>query len=176
MRALTGLAKDLAEDITEEAEVIKESADNLYQLFWSKHGFEKTEAKELDMSGFLNKMKELEIQTDKFCRDPLNILTEKRYVIRKFYSALGISIQQIFEDTKNECTQWLNQVIGELETQINAHKSALDKRAESLMEANNSVEKLVENLDKSEQEFYQFLQQSNQLDAILLKLMRSAKN
>lgn len=176
MRALTGLAKDLAEDITEEAAVIKESADNLYQLFWSKHGFEKTEAKELDMSGFLNKMQELEVQTDKFCRDPLNILTEKRYVIRKFYSALGISIQQIFEDTKNECTQWLNQVIGELETQINAHKLALDKRAESLMEANNSVEKLVENLDKSEHEFYQFLQQSNQLDAILLKLMRSAKN
>jgi len=43
------------------------------------------------------------------------------------------------------------------------------------MAANNSVEKLVENLDSSEQEFYQFLQQSNQLDAILLKLMRSAK-
>ncbi len=175
MRALTGLASDLAQDITEEAAIIKDSADNLYQLFWSKHGFEKTEAKELDMSNFLNKMKELEAQTDQFCRDPVNILTEKRYLIRKFYTALGAKIQQIFEETKEECTLWLNQVIGELETQINAHKSALDKRAEALMAANNSVEKLVENLDSSEQEFYQFLQQSNQLDAILLKLMRSAK-
>jgi len=68
MRALTGLASDLAQDITEEAAIIKDSADNLYQLFWSKHGFEKTEAKELDMSNFLNKMKDLEAQTDQFCR------------------------------------------------------------------------------------------------------------
>lgn len=175
MRALTSLATDLAKDITEESEIIKESADNLYQLFWSKHGFAKTEAQELNMTGFLEKMKDLEVQTDKFCSDPMNILTEKRYLIRKFYTALGAKIQQIFEETKSECTQWLNNVIGELETQINAHKLALDNRAEALMEANNNVGKLVENLEKSEQEFYQLLQQSNKLDAILLKLMRSAK-
>ena len=37
------------------------------------------------------------------------------------------------------------------------------------------AEKLIENLANSEKEFYKFLQQSNQLDAILLKLMRCAK-
>jgi hypothetical protein len=175
MRELTRLASNLAEEINQEAVVIKENADALYQLFWSKHGFAKTEAHELDMSVFINSMKALEKSTDEFCNDPVNIFTEKRFLIRKFYTALGAKIQEIFEAAKDYCNQWLNNVIGELQTQINAHKSSLDKRAESLMEANNSVEKLVENLASSEKEFYKFLQQSNQLDAILLKLMRCAK-
>ncbi len=175
MRELTRLASDLAEEVTEEAASIKGNADALYQLFWSKHGFEKTEAQELDMSEFMNSMKALEKSTDEFCSDPMNILTEKRFLIRKFYSALGAKIQEIFEKAKDYCNQWLSNVIGELQTQINAHKSSLDKRADALMEANNSVDKLVENLASSEKEFYKYLQQSNQLDAILLKLMRCGK-
>lgn len=175
MRELTRLASNLANEVNQEAIVIKENADALYQLFWSKHGFAKTEAHELDMTEFIDSMKALEKSTDEFCNDPVNILTEKRFLIRKFYAALGVKIQEIFEKAKEHCNQWLNTVIGELQTQISAHKSSLDKRAEALMEANNSVEKLVENLASSEKEFYKFLQQSNQLDAILLKLMRCAK-
>lgn len=175
MRELTRLAANLAEEITDEAVVIKENADALYQLFWSKHGFEKTEAHELDLSDFIDSMKALEKRTDEFCNDPVNILIEKRFLIRKFYMALGAQIHDIFERAKETCNQWLINVVGELQTQISAHKNSLDKRAEALMEANNSAEKLIENLTNSEKEFYKFLQQSNQLDAILLKLMRCAK-
>jgi len=175
MRELTRLAANLAEEITDEAVVIKENTDALYQLFWSKHGFEKTEAHELDMSEFIDSMKALEKRTDEFCNDPVNILIEKRFLIRKFYMALGAQIHDIFERAKDNCNQWLINVVGELQTQISAHKHSLDKRAEALMEANNSAEKLIENLANSEKEFYKFLQQSNQLDAILLKLMRCAK-
>jgi hypothetical protein len=175
MRELTRLAANLAEEITDEAVVIKENADALYQLFWSKHGFEKTEAHELDLSDFTDSMKALEKRTDEFCNDPVNILIEKRFLIRKFYMALGAQIHDIFERAKDTCNQWLINVVGELQTQISAHKNSLDKRAEALMEANNSAEKLIENLTNSEKEFYKFLQQSNQLDAILLKLMRCAK-
>jgi hypothetical protein len=175
MRELTRLAANLAEEITDEAVVIKENADALYQLFWSKHGFEKTEAHELDLSDFIDSMKALEKRTDEFCNDPVNILIEKRFLIRKFYMALGAQIHDIFERAKETCNQWLINVVGELQTQISAHKNSLDKRAEALMQANNSAEKLIENLANSEKEFYKFLQQSNQLDAILLKLMRCAK-
>lgn len=176
MRELTRLAANLAEEITQEAMIIKKNADTLYQLFWSKHGFDKTEAQPLDMSEFINSMKALEKSTDDFCTDPVNILIEKRFLIRKFYMAMGAQILDIFEKAKDYCNLWLSNVTAELETQIVSHKNALDKRAEALMEANNSAEKLVQNLAASEKEFYKFLQQSNQLDAILLKLMRCGKS
>jgi hypothetical protein len=175
IRSLTKLAINLAEEIKLEGNTIKKHADDLYHLFWSKHGFEKTEAIELDMSDFINNVKSLEKITNEFCSDPVNVLTEKRFLIRKFYLGLGAQIQSYFEKAHLDCDRWLNVVIGELKTQINSHKKSLDKRAESLMESHNSADKLIKNLESTEKELSKLLLQSNELDAILLKLMRCAK-
>lgn len=175
MRTLTRLANSLAEEITVEGYTIKKHADDLYHLFWSKHGFEKTEALPLDMSNFIHNMQALEKITDDFCNDPVNVLTEKRFLIRRFFLGLGAQIQAIFEQANTDCNKWLNSVIGELRNQINVHKMALDKRAESLMESHHSADKLIKNLEAAEKEFAKYLQQAYQLDAILLKIMRYAK-
>jgi hypothetical protein len=175
IRSLTKLAISLAEEIKFEGNIIKKYVDDLYHLFWSKHGFEKTEAIELDMSSFINNMQSLEKVTNDFCTDPVNVLTEKHFLIRKFYLGLGAQIQANFEQTHLECTRWLNVVIGELKTQIISHKKSLDKRAESLIESHNSADKLIKNLELTEKEFSKFREQSNQLDATLIKLMRCAK-
>lgn len=172
---VTRLATSLAKDITTEGQVIKKQADELYRLFWSKHGFEKTEAIALNMQTFVHNMQALEKITDDFCSDPVNVLIEKRFLIRKFFLGLGAQIQAIFEQAHTDCNRWLNDVIGELRAQINIHKNSLDKRAESLMESHSSADKLIKNLDLSEKEFARLQLQSNQLDATLLKLMRSAK-
>lgn len=175
IRTLTKLAIKLAEEIKFEGNTIKKHADDLYHLFWSKHSFEKTEAIELDMSSFINNMQSLEKITNEFCTDPVNVLTEKRFLIRKFYLGLGAQIQANFEQAHLDCNRWLNVVIGELKTQINSHKKSLDKRAESLMESHNNADKLIKNLESTEKELSKLLLQSNELDAILLKLMRCAK-
>lgn len=175
MRELTRLANNLAEEIKIEGHTIKKHADELYHLFWSKHGFEQTTAIELNMDKFIQDMQALEKITSDFCTDPVNMLTEKRFLIRKFYLGLGAQIQATFEQAHLNCTHWLNVVIGDLKTQINAHKKSLDKRAESLMESHSSADKLIKHLELTEKEFSKLLQQSNQLDTILLKLMRSAK-
>ncbi|MDP3334405.1 MAG: dynamin family protein, partial [Methylococcaceae bacterium] len=175
IRELTRLAINLAEEIKVEGSAIKKHADDLYHLFWSKHDFEKTEAIELNMNNFIQNMQSLEKITNDFCLDPVNVLTEKRFLIRKFYLGLGAQIQANFEQANSDCNLWLNAVIGELKTQIGSHKKSLDKRAESLMESHDSADKLIKNLESSEKDFSKLLQQSNQLDAILLKLMRCAK-
>jgi uncharacterized protein YdcH (DUF465 family) len=175
IRSLTKLAISLAEEIKFEGNIIKKYVDDLYHLFWSKHGFEKTEAIELDMRSFISNMQSLEKVTNDFCTDPVNVLTEKHFLIRKFYLGLGAQIQANFEQTHLECTRWLNVVIGELKTQIISHKKSLDKRAESLIESHNSADKLIKNLELTEKEFSKFREQSNQLDATLIKLMRCAK-
>lgn len=175
MRELTRIATKLSEEITIEGRTIKKHADDLYHLFWSKHRFERTEAFELDMGNFVNNMQALEQITNEFCSNPANIMIEKRFLIRRFFLGLGAQIQAIFEQAHSDCNKWLNDVIGELKAQINVHKISLDKRAESLMESHSSADKLLKNLASSEQEFIKYQQQTNQLDAILLRLMRSAK-
>jgi hypothetical protein len=175
MREITHLASNLAEAISIEGHIIKKHADDLYHLFQKKHGFEKTEAIELDMSKFIKNMQALEKVTAEFCSSPANILTEKHFLIRRFFLGLGVQIQAVFEQAQLDCNLWLNQVIGELKDQINVHKSALDTRAESLMESHHNTDKLLENLELAEKELAKYQAQSNQLDAILLKLMHCVK-
>lgn len=175
MRELTKIACNLAEDIKAESRNIKKHADDLYQLFWSKHHFEKTEALPLDMSNFTHNMQALEKITDDFCNDPVNLLTEKRYLIRRFFLGLGAQIQVIFEQAHTDCSKWVNAILAELKSQINEHKNALDKRAESLMESHSSADKLLKNLEIAEKELAKYQKQTNDLDGILLKLAQYAK-
>lgn len=175
MRELTRTATKLAEEIKSEGHKIKKQADDLYHLFSSKHGFEKTEVVDLNMDTFIQNMQALEKITNDFCRDPINILVEKRFLIRRFFLGLGAQIQAIFEQAHKDCTKWLSDVIGELKAQINLHKNSLDKRAASLMESHSSADKLIMNLEAFEKELNKSQQQSQQLEAILLKLMRGAK-
>jgi hypothetical protein len=175
MRELTRLANSLAEEITKEGQIIKKQADDLYHLFWSKHGFEKTEARALNMQNFIHNMQALEQITDDFCNDPVNLLTEKSFLIRKFFLALGGQIQAIFEQSHVDCTKWLNDVIGDLKGQTNVHKNALDQRAKALMEAHNNADQLVKNLENTELELNELQKQIAKLDEILAKLAKSAK-
>lgn len=175
MREITRLACKLAEDITQESNTIKKHADDLYHLFWSKHHFERTEALPLDISNFTHNMEALGKITNDFCSDPVNVLTEKRFLIRRFFLGLGAQIQAIFEQAHNDCNKWVNAIIGELRAQINVNKTALDKRAESLMESHSNADKLLKNLEIAEKELAKYQQQSSQLDAILLKLTQYSK-
>ena len=175
MRTLTKQAIQLAEQIKLEGDLIKQQADDLYQLFYRNHGFEKTQAMALNMDKFIHAMQSLEKITNAFCLDPINVLTEKRFLIRRFYLGLGAQIQTAFEQAQVDCTLWLNVVIGELKTQINEHKKSLDKRAAALMESHSHAENTEKNVALAEQDFLKLSEQAHQLDTLLLRLMRAAK-
>jgi hypothetical protein len=175
IREMVRLATRLAEEITLESQLIKKQTDSLYQLFCKKHGFEKSEAVALNLDEFILQMQSLETMTNNFCADPVNLLTEKRFVIRKFFLGLGAQTQVIFEQMLADCKRWLSVVIAELQAQISTHKLALDKRAQSLMQSHSSSDQLTQQLALASQELAQYQQQCQQLDLILLQLLRCAK-
>jgi hypothetical protein len=175
MRTLTKQAIQLAQEIRQNGDLIKQEADHLYQLFCREHGFEKSVAMPLNMDTFINSMQSLEKITNDFCLDPINVLTEKRFLIRRFYHGLGAQIQAAFEQAQLDCSLWLNVVIGELKTQINEHKKSLDQRADALMASHNHAEITEKNLAATEKDLAKLNHQAQQLDSLLLKLMRSAK-
>jgi hypothetical protein len=175
MRTLTKQAIQLAQEIKQNGDLIKQEADHLYQLFCREHGFEKSVAMPLNMDTFINSMQSLEKITNDFCLDPINVLTEKRFLIRRFYHGLGAQIQAAFEQAQLDCSLWLNVVIGELKTQINEHKKSLDQRADALMASHNHAEITEKNLAATEKDLAKLSHQAQQLNSLLLKLMRSAK-
>ncbi len=175
MRNLMKQANNLAEHVTKESKDIKKLADNIYEVFQSKHGFEVFEPPTLDMSNFINNMKALEKITDDFCTDPVNVLTEKHFLIRKFFLGLGTQTQKIFEHAESECERWLQDVLSGLKTQMAAHKTSLDERTKNLMEAKASAEALDNQLIVVEHEYALIAKESQSLDTMLLQLMKAVK-
>ena len=175
MRDLMKQANDLAVNITKESTDIKKLADNIYKVFQTKHGFEVFEPPMLDMSNFINNMKALEQITDDFCSDPLNVLTEKHFLIRKFFLGLGTQTQKIFEQAEAQCKRWLEDILGTLKAQISAYKTTLDERTKNLTEAKASSQALDFRLSIVENEYATIAKQSQLLDSMLLQLMKAVQ-
>lgn len=175
MRNLMKEANKLATNITKESKDIKKLADNIYHVFQTKHGFDVFEPPELDISNFLNNMQALEKITDDFCSDPVNMLTEKHFLIRKFFLGLGTQTQKIFEQAEKECARWIEDVLGILKTQMAEHKNSLDQRTKNLTEAKESATALDAQLALVEREYALISKESQVLDSMLLQLIKAVK-
>jgi len=175
MRSLTKKANTLAAHINKESSSIKRLAENVYEVFQAKHGFEVFDPPALNMSNFTNNMQALENITDDFCKDPLNVLTEKHFLIRRFFMGLGTQTQKIFEQAEKDCERWLEDVLGTLRTQMAEHKYSLDERTKNLTEAKASTEALDIQLAKVESEYAIIARDSQALDTMLLQLIRAVQ-
>ncbi len=175
MRNLMKQANELAANINKQSSDIKKLADNIYQVFHSKHGFEVFNPPPLDMSNFIHNMHALEKITHDFCADPINVLTEKHFLIRKFFLGLGTQTRAIFSQAEKDCEHWLQDVLGTLKNQMAEHKASLDQRSKNLMQARASAEALDNQLALVEREYATILKEGQTLDLMLLQLIKTVK-
>jgi len=177
-RGMKGLIKrtnEIAEDVTHQAADISLMADEMYALFQSKHGFELKVPPPLSMKSFSSNMQELEKVTDQFCADPVNMMTEKHFLVRKFFMSLGGQAQAVFASAHHDCEEWLRNVLDPLIQQIAEHESALEKRMASLKEINDNLSALESNLSKLTEEYKQHQLHCTKLDQMLLGLINASK-
>ena len=175
MRNLMKQANTLAANITKESRDIKTLADNIYHVFQTNHGFDVFAPPPLDISNFMHNMQALEKITNDFCSDPVNLMTEKHFLIRKFFLGLGTQTQKIFEQAEKECERWIEDVLGILKTQMAEHKNNLDQRTKNLTEAKASAEALDAQLATIEREYVTVSKESQVLDTMLLQLIKAVK-
>jgi hypothetical protein len=92
-------------------------------------------------------------ETQVFCRDPVNVMTEKSFLIKRFYGSLVTQAQQLFGDARAECERWIKSVPLPLEMQIKEHKAQLESRLANLAKINENSNALQDNMVrlKSEQ-------------------------
>ncbi len=175
MRSITQQAGELAEHITKESAVIKKLADSIYHVFQHKYHFEVFEPPALNLLTFLGNMQALQKITDDFCADPINLLTEKHFLIRKFYFVLYAETQKIFQQAFHECQAWLNEVMAILKTQMTNYKTNLDHRVKILSEAQKGANEVKQKIAATEQEFIFLSKQVQTLDVLLLTMLKTVK-
>lgn len=174
MRGLMKQANELAIYVTTESNNIRRLVHHIYDLFRTQHGFEISHPPELDIRPLIDRMEHLDKITQDFCNDPINLLTEKRFLIRRFLVSLGAETQRAYEDSYNQTERWIHTVINNLRTEIETHKESLELRLKGLTDAKNSGDALNKQLATIGADYKNLNAQAKLLDESLLKLMRAS--
>ncbi|MBX9964917.1 MAG: dynamin family protein [Burkholderiales bacterium] len=122
----------------------KKFVDGVYQTFHEKHGFPKLSPPGLNLEKHILKMNQLRDVTDKFCRDPVNVMTEKHFLVRKFYGGLVAEAKTVFQQVRGEFEAWLKGALVPLSMQLRDHQKLLERRVESIRKISGDISSLQE--------------------------------
>lgn len=138
-RGLTGGIRRLSEEMGVRFQHASRLADTMlnvleqaYTRFHRHHHLPKMQAPRLDFGAYRNRLDGLIRETEDFCRDPANLMLEKRFMIRRFYAGLAEEARKAFRLARSEAERWLRIALDPVMTRIREHKQHLDTRLASL--------------------------------------------
>jgi len=106
--------------------------DQAYVRFHRQHHLPKMQVPRLDLGAYRNRLQALMLETEVFCKDPANLLLEKRFMIRRFYAGLAEEARKALNLARREAERWLRIALDPIMTRIREHKQYLDSRLGSL--------------------------------------------
>jgi chromosome segregation ATPase len=173
-RGLTGSIRQLSEQMNDRLQQATHLADNMldaldraYTNFHRQHNLPKMQVPRLDLGAYRNRLEALMRETEAFCKDPANLLLEKRFTIRRFYAGLAEEARKAFKLARAEAERWLRIALDPVMTRIREHKQYLDTRLASL-------QRILENMGTLHSRMAQIKQEIGKLRQDKLDLTRLA--
>jgi hypothetical protein len=174
-RGLTGGIRQLSEQMgsrlhyaTQLADNMVDTLDQAYIHFYHHHHLPKTQVPRLDLGAYRNRLEALIRETEAFCRDPANLMLEKRFMIRRFYAGLADEARKAFNLARAEAERWLRIALDPIMARIREHKQYLDTRLASLQH-------ILENMGTLKGRMAQIKGQISELRNDKTELMRIAE-
>jgi predicted nucleic acid-binding Zn-ribbon protein len=173
-RGLTSGIRQLSEQMVERLQHATQLADNIldaldqaYARFHRQHNLPKMQVPRLDLGAYRNRLQALTRETEAFCKDPANLMLEKRFMIRRFYAGLAEESRKAFNLARVEAERWLRIALDPIMTRIREHKQYLDTRLASL-------QRILENMGTLHSRMAQIKQEIGELRNEKLELGRIA--
>ena len=118
---------------------IKGLVDATYVHFHSKFGLPKLSPPALNLEKHTLAMTGLQEAAKQFCHDPINVMTEKHFLVAKFYDSLVGEARRIFEMTRTDADAWLKAALNPLSLQIKGHEQVLAKRVDNFKQIRDNI-------------------------------------
>jgi len=139
-----------AEKILGFASETRAFVDKVYKEFQEKYGFANLTPPPLNLEKHILAMKRLRASTEKFCRDPVNVMTEKHFLVKRFYNGLVTEARTVFEDTRLDLDSWLKSALQPISIQLKEHQALLERRVDNLKKLSGDLSSLQERLHQLE--------------------------
>jgi predicted nucleic acid-binding Zn-ribbon protein len=176
-RGLTSGIRQLSEQMVERLQQATQLADNMlealdqaYIRFHRLHHLPKMQVPRLDLGAYRNRLQALTRETEAFCKDPANLMLEKRFMIRRFYAGLAEEARKAFGLARTEAERWLRIALDPVMTRIREHKQYLDTRLASLQRILENMGTLHSRMAQIKEEIGQLRRDKGELARIAERL------
>jgi DNA repair exonuclease SbcCD ATPase subunit len=172
MQALFDTFSRQAEKILEFAVETRNYVDGVYSEFHKIYGFARMTPPALNLERHILHMHSLHQNTERFCKDPVNVMTEKHFLVRRFYNGLVAHARELFKQLRLELDAWVNSALMPLSLQLKEHQKLLERKLENLRKVAGDITTLQERVRQLEQQQLQFGKQVEELTQIRDVLQR----
>lgn len=170
-----GTFRDLKK-VEEQAEAIRTLVEKIYEKFHNDHGLLRIRPEKFSASTFRRKYQGLYSEAEAFRNSPSMLVSEQHYVTKKFFITLVSRARIIFQDCNLSALNWAKSILTPIYTQIQEHKTMIDRRLTNLEKLRGNHAVLSERVDEIEQEMSGLNAQATLIDDILGNIKHSAQN
>ena len=170
---LTGAMRRLAEETHERFARASRMGHNIQHFlhdtcerFVQMHGFKAMQVPALDLQRYRQRMEALVKEAEEFCRDPANLVLEKRFMIRRFVAGVVQEAVKTFSLAAQETDRWLQLAVTPITARVREHKQVLDERLDNLKKILANAEVLQSRMLEMKQELATLKQSRAELDDI----------
>lgn len=150
MQSLTSQAATLFENSQRQDRQIKLLVDAVYARFNDVPGMT-LEAPDLpDLDDYRQALRTLEAKAREFCRRPINLMTDKTSLAKKFGMEVVTPLRILFKQIRMETERWLKEITTPLQDQIQEKKVDLEQREENLDKILDYIVTLETRLEEAE--------------------------
>ena len=164
-----------ADKILSFASETRSFVDMVYREFQEKYGFANLTPPLLNLEKHILAMKGLKANTERFCRDPVNVMTEKHFLVRRFYGGLVSEARRVFQAVRTDLDVWLRNALTPISSQLKEHQTLLERRVENLRRLSGDLSSLHERLHQLEMQKMALGQQVEDLLRIKYKVLGTAE-
>ncbi|MBA2350859.1 MAG: dynamin family protein [Burkholderiales bacterium] len=138
----------------------------IYARFQDRYGFARLAPPALNLEKYRYAMRELERKAEAFTRDPLNVVIEKRFLIRKFYHGLVHQARAIYAQAHAECAIWQKRVLQPIFAQLKEHERVLGRRVANVAAIRDNLDTLDARIRLLEQQHSALSEKNRTLERI----------
>jgi hypothetical protein len=150
MQSLISEASTLLEGFERQKRQIMSVVEAVYTRFNQLPGFKLAPPL---LSGLVNYRQDLEQlgeKTAEFCRRPINLMTDKTSLAKKFGIEVVAPLRDLFTQLKAETDWWLRKLSVPVQEQIQAQKIALEKRGKDINMIRDQIATLSARMEETE--------------------------
>lgn len=150
MQSLADQSAALFEGAQSQDRQIKLLVDAVYARFNDVPGISLAPPQLPDLDCYRQALRALDTKTREFCRRPINLMTDKNSLAKKFGLEVVSPLRDLFNQIRMETERWLKEISTPLQNQIQEKKIGLEKRGEDLDKIRDHIVTLETRLEEVE--------------------------